>query len=162
MTATQELQGYKKLSKGLWPELIQWMITITNYFLTLHFAEAIWSLIIQGSKEKKIKWHPNYSHLMILAAWVYFVVLVLPTAQDPWQCPKDYRQDRVIQVPWKQPEKQEQFPTGSRSPHRCSIAGGHSLHKEGACATCHRAQEVTGHTKGSCQTRLPPQITPQW
>ena len=29
------------------------MITLTDYFLVLHFVEAIWSLIIPGSKEKK-------------------------------------------------------------------------------------------------------------
>lgn len=56
MTGTHELQGYKNCPKAeaLWPELIQWMIAIANYFLALHFAEAIWSLIIRGSKEKKM------------------------------------------------------------------------------------------------------------
>lgn len=96
-----------------------------------------------------------------MATWVRFAMLVLPRVPDPR--PKAYRHDRAIQVPWKWPSaKQEHFPMGSRSPQRCSIAGVHSLHKEGLCATYHRAQKVTGHTKGSCQTRLPPQITPQW
>lgn len=58
--------------------------------------------------------------------------------------------------------KQEQLPMGSRSPHKHSIAGAHSLHKEGVCATCHRTQEVPGRAKGSSETRLPAEITPQW
>lgn len=151
-----------KLSKG--QSSVARADTLNDCYHWSLLGTAFWSLIIWGSNEKKKKkWHHNYSHLMILAIWVCFAMLVLPTAPDPWQCPKAYRQDRVIQVPWKWPSaKQEQLPVGSKSPQKCSNAGGHGLHKEGVCATCHMAREVMGHVKGSCQTRLPPQVTSRW
>ena len=136
------------------------MITLTDYFLAPHFVEAIWPLIISGSKIKK------KGTVMTLTSWFWQLEPVLscrchPQCQAHGDLPGLARRAQLRRSYGNgHRQSRSSCPVGSKSPHWLCIAGGHSLHGEGVrgCfpATCHGAQATPGSAQRSHQATLPP------